>query len=525
MRFGRLTRFLVLPLLALACASPIPAESDKTSRSPAAGHLDRSVLEDPGRPEEERKQDKARKSLDLYEWLGIQPGMTVADLWPGKGYNTHLLSLLAGDAGNVVAVWHWYGSDVFGPDYNHRAAFEERARTQGLDNLTMAAEFSDVPDNSVDVALTVRNYHDLWMREEWNPLDFVREIYRFLKPGGIVGIVEVATPNEGWHNETHRLNENVVMDHFTSVGFVPAGRSDMLANPDDDHTTQGFPDRHLADQYVLKFRKPISKKGSRVSTLTETLVGGASSIAIDKKGNLYVASWSKRVYKVHPSGRAEVFADDLEGTTGNAMDAEGNLYQANFFNNSITRIDREGNKVTLAEGLAQPVGLALSGDSLFVSNCESNTVSRVTLKGEVTTFATSSEFNCPNGITRAADGNLYLANFWDRKLFRITPQGHVSHFVTVPQDRNMIASVGTHLYITSPAGKRVYRISTTTGEVTHIAGTGEAEERDGAALQAAFSNPNGIAVSPDESYLIISNVVAEEPAPGKFTVRRISLAR
>ena len=88
----------------------------------------------------------------------------------------------------------------------------------------------------------------------------------------------------------------------------------------------------------------------------------------------------------------------------------------------------------------------------------------------------------------------------------------------------MIASVGTHLYITSPAGKRVYRVSTTTGEVTHIAGTGDAVERDGPALQAAFTNPNGIAVSPDESYLIISNVVAEG-SPGQFTVRRVALSR
>ena len=88
------------------------------------------------------------------------------------------------------------------------------------------------------------------------PEEFAREIYRFIRPGGIVGVVEVATPHEGFHQETHRLNEEVVVEHFTAAGFELDGRSDMLANPDDDHTTQGFPDRHLADQYVLKFRKP-----------------------------------------------------------------------------------------------------------------------------------------------------------------------------------------------------------------------------------------------------------------------------
>jgi predicted methyltransferase len=227
--------------------------------SQASAQLSRAVLADPGRPGNEREQDEARKPLKLYDWLGIRPGMAVADMWPGGGYNAHLLSLLLGEQGRVVAVWDWYGTDVFGPDYNKRPEFQARVDQLGLANMTMAAEFSDVPDNSIDVALTVRNYHDLWMVEDWKPLSFVREIYRFVKPGGVVGVVEVATPHEGFHKDTHRLNEQTVVDHFTSVGFELAGRSNMLANPDDDHTTQGFPNRHLADQYVLKFRKPVSE--------------------------------------------------------------------------------------------------------------------------------------------------------------------------------------------------------------------------------------------------------------------------
>ena len=248
---------VALALVSVAGCTWIIAGSEtqrSTGKHPAKS-LDRSVLNDATRPEKEREQDAARKSLELYEWLGVRPGMTVADLWPGAGYNTHLLSRLMGRKGEVVAVWDWYGTNVFGPDYNRRPAFEERMKEAGLDNVTMAAEFSDVPDNSIDVALTVRNYHDLWMVATWKPLDFVREIHRFLKPGGIVGVVEVATPHEGFHKDTHRLNEKVVVDHFTSIGFELVGRSDMLANPEDDHTTEGFPDRHLTDQYVLKFRK------------------------------------------------------------------------------------------------------------------------------------------------------------------------------------------------------------------------------------------------------------------------------
>ncbi|MDX1748018.1 MAG: hypothetical protein R3324_18960, partial [Halobacteriales archaeon] len=64
-------------------------------------------------------------------------------------------------------------------------------------------------------------------------------------------------PREGWDEETHRLNEAVVIDDFTSGGFELADRSDLLANPDDDHTASGFEaGRHTTDRYLLKFVKP-----------------------------------------------------------------------------------------------------------------------------------------------------------------------------------------------------------------------------------------------------------------------------
>lgn len=257
------TQLTLLAVLALAmgCAGGTEEETGSVEgrgEVESSHRIDRSILDDPGRPEVEQDLDEARKPLEFYEWLGVRPGMTVADMWPGGGYNTHILSLLMGTEGRVVAVWHWYGTDAFGPTLNLRPRFQERADELGLHNVIMTAEFSDVPDDSIDIALSVRNYHDLWMKDDWDPLDFVREMYRFVKPGGFVGIVEVATLHEGFHSETHRLNEQVVVADFTSVGFELVDRSDMLANPNDDHSTPGYPDRHLTDQYVLKFRKPQS---------------------------------------------------------------------------------------------------------------------------------------------------------------------------------------------------------------------------------------------------------------------------
>ena len=84
--------------------------------------LDRSVLDDPARSSEEKEQDSHRKAVDVYTFLGIEAGMTVADLWPGGGYNTHLLSRLMGDDGKVYCMMGFYGSgryDTLAVSYTH----------------------------------------------------------------------------------------------------------------------------------------------------------------------------------------------------------------------------------------------------------------------------------------------------------------------------------------------------------------------------------------------------------------------
>ena len=127
-----------------------------------------------------------------------------------------------------------------------------------LDNVEIVSDLADVPAGSVDVAVLVRNYHDVgWVFEGTSRVETVQALWNMLKPGGVVGIVEVATDREGWDEETHRLNEAVVIEDFTLGNFELAARSDMLANPDDDHSTTGFEaGRHTMDRYLLKFVKP-----------------------------------------------------------------------------------------------------------------------------------------------------------------------------------------------------------------------------------------------------------------------------
>lgn len=258
----RLTPMAILATAALSlvgCAGSQPAEEPAAEpaapAAEAAAGLDPAILADSRRPADEVAEDAARKPLELYAFFGVQPGMTVADLWPGAGYNTHLLSNAVGPDGTVYCALGFYGEFQEGAIAQQ---VRDRVASMPLANVQIVDEISGIPAGSLDAAITVRNYHDLYGFGGDAP-QAVRDIFAALKPGGIVGIVEVATDREGWDEETHRLNEQVVIDDFTAAGFELVERSDMLANPADDHSGNGFAEgRHTMDRYVLKLRKPES---------------------------------------------------------------------------------------------------------------------------------------------------------------------------------------------------------------------------------------------------------------------------
>ncbi len=220
--------------------------------------LDPVALDDPSRPDAERQQDADRKPIEVYEFFGIEPGMVVADVYSSDGYNTHLLSRLVGESGRVHSVLEFYGDESLFDGMLYKGdSLAQRIADVDLDNVELSMSMTEVPTASADVAIAIRNYHDVeWMMQEWTRAQQLAEFFRIVKPGGIVGIVEVATPAEGWDESAHRLNKQVVIDDFTGAGFEMVEESDILANPDDDYTVDGFPERHKADRYVLKFRKP-----------------------------------------------------------------------------------------------------------------------------------------------------------------------------------------------------------------------------------------------------------------------------
>src|SRR5207247_6235565 len=159
-------------------------------------------------------------------------------------------------------------------------------------------------------------------------------------------------------------------------------------------------------------------------------------VTVDALGNIYVADFGEIVWKITPEGKRDVFASGLYGASGNAIDHEGNLFQANFYGDSITKIDRKGQAQPFAtSGLSGPVGIAINkqtGD-VYVANCRGNSIAKIARDGTVSSFAKSDLFRCPNGISFDREGNLYVVNFRDNKMLKVDPKGIVTPFATISE--------------------------------------------------------------------------------------------
>jgi len=217
------------------------------------------------RPDADRAQDEPRKAAEFLEFLGVGPGQTVLDAFAAGGYYTELLARIVGDSGRVIA----YNN----PPYANFAAKGIAARyadgrLPNVEQLTVAVDQLELAPASLDAAIFVMSYHDLYWRPtdgSWPPTDprqLLGALYGALKPGGVIVVQDHVAAPGGDPSEVvdklHRIDPATVRRDFEATGFEFAGESSMLAHPDDDHTLQVFDPsvRGHTDQFVFRFRKP-----------------------------------------------------------------------------------------------------------------------------------------------------------------------------------------------------------------------------------------------------------------------------
>ncbi len=204
-------------------------------------------------PEAAKARYKYRHPQETLKFFGIKPGMTVAEVLPGRGWYTKILLPLLGKDGQLIGVdynqkmWpnFWFADEQF----IERKTIWVETWTRGAaewatpDSARISAyQFGQIPEKlkgTADAVLFIRALHHLVrLNEKGNYLtQALQETYDILKPGGIVGVVQHHAqedrPDKWADGNNGYLKKSLVIKAMQDKGFKFVGESDINANPKD----------------------------------------------------------------------------------------------------------------------------------------------------------------------------------------------------------------------------------------------------------------------------------------------------
>jgi DNA-binding beta-propeller fold protein YncE len=287
--------------------------------------------------------------------------------------------------------------------------------------------------------------------------------------------------------------------------------------------------RHAALLMPILLFFTVNAHAQSIHPLTDIMEGHqVGGVALDAVGNLYVADFGDLVWKIPPEGQPQVFAEGFYGSSGNAVDHQGSLFQSSYYGDFITKIDRTGHTTLFtASGLRGPVGIAIdrtSGD-LYVANCNGNTIARIGGDGVASTFAQGDLLKCPNGIVFDSTDMLYVVNYRDNHMLKIDRSGNVSLFATVSaKGLGHVCFKKDRFYVTAFESHEIYQVKLN-GTVSRILGNGQRGIVNGSGDSVRLSYPNGIACDPWAPHLYINEFDndSDEGSPRRAIVRQIDL--
>lgn len=171
------------------------------------------ALAGPWRAPADVARDPVRHPAEELKFIGVEPGMSVIEIYPGGGYFTSILGpVLKQGGGHLTEVG---GAEEASSKYKEK--FLDHPETYGkITYATLNAKSGPIaPPNSADVVLTFRNVHN-WMEDGFADKAFA-DFYKALKPGGVLGV------------EEHRANPGGTQDPKASNGYVQEAYVKMLA--------------------------------------------------------------------------------------------------------------------------------------------------------------------------------------------------------------------------------------------------------------------------------------------------------
>lgn len=282
----------------------------------------------------------------------------------------------------------------------------------------------------------------------------------------------------------------------------------------------------------------------------------AEALSVDSAGNIFVAhTRDHTIRKVTAGGVVTTFAGvaGISGVTNTSAGAarfnspsavavgnSRNIYVADRDNHVIRKVDAAGVVTTLAGSVGEsgsqngtggaakfssPAGVATDrAGNIYVADTGNHVIRRVTQEGVVTNLAgfaglsggangagTTARFNQPFGVAVDSAGNVFVADFANHSIRKITAGGAVTTLAgsTVGQSGSVdgtgaaaqfdsptavaVDSAG-NVYVSDFANHAIRKV-TAAGVVTTLAGTaGQSGNADGVGPAARFSYPSGLAV-------------------------------
>lgn len=217
-------------------------------------------------------------------------------------------------------------------------------------------------------------------------------------------------------------------------------------------------------------------------------------LLFDAAGNLYCADYSgDKVFKRSPNGDLSVLVSGLNTPNGLAFDGQGALFICDNVGNRIYKVDVNGNFLDTIV-VNYPSGIikdAISDTMIFTTYGAQSSLKKLSPDGNVFDFISGTPLNGPVGLEYCG-GQLYVANFNDRKIFRVE-QDNLTFVAQLPGSGNLgfIACLNSYLFATAFNQHKIYKIDPLLETVEAYAG-GIAGQLDGPLDLALFSSPNGI---------------------------------
>lgn len=145
-----------------------------------------------------------------------------------------------------------------------------------------------------------------------------------------------------------------------------------------------------------------------------------AGLSFDRKGRLLIANRrTHEILAVHPDGRIEVAAQGLQTPVG-AVELPGGELMVSNIAGGISRVGLDGRAQSIHDGLRSPgpgIVADREGSAVYVVDYGGTTVSRIDREGGRVVVADG--LSSPVGLARTPDGNLLVATWGANAAFRL----------------------------------------------------------------------------------------------------------